>query len=70
MTVGASYSKIACVGTGVSAIGLGATLKRWYDEGDIIFFERSKQPGGTWNINQYPGMDMDSPPSFTLLRAD
>ncbi|CCF40220.1 hypothetical protein CH063_10847 [Colletotrichum higginsianum] len=24
-----SYTQFACVGTGFSAIGLGATLKRW-----------------------------------------
>lgn len=51
-----TYSKVACVGTGVSGIGLGASLKRWYGETDIKFFERSNHPCGTWNINRYPGM--------------
>lgn len=50
-----SYSQFACVGTGFSGIGLGATLKRWYDIGDIRFFERHAKLGGTWYINQYPG---------------
>ncbi|ETS73027.1 hypothetical protein PFICI_15202 [Pestalotiopsis fici W106-1] len=48
-------SKFACVGTGFSAIGLGATLKRWYGITDIHFFERHSELGGTWHINQYPG---------------
>lgn len=50
-----TYSQFACVGTGFSAIGLGATLKRWYGIGDIKFFERHSDLGGTWFINQYPG---------------
>jgi cation diffusion facilitator CzcD-associated flavoprotein CzcO len=50
-----SYSQIACVGTGLSAIALGATLKRWYSLEDIRFFEREREAGGTWNINRYPG---------------
>lgn len=50
-----NYSEFACIGSGFSAIGLGATLKRWYGKGDIRFFERSAQLGGTWYNNQYPG---------------
>ncbi|OBR14566.1 Dimethylaniline monooxygenase [Colletotrichum higginsianum IMI 349063] len=56
-----SYTQFACVGTGFSAIGLGATLKRWYGIGDIRFFERHSQLGGTWFINQYPGCACDVP---------
>lgn len=52
-----SYSQFACVGTGFAGIGLGATLKRWYDIGDIQFFERNSKLGGTWFVNQYPGME-------------
>lgn len=51
-----SYSQVACVGTGLSAIALGATLKRWYNIDDIRFFERQSDCGGTWFINSYPGM--------------
>ncbi|KAL5042248.1 hypothetical protein BDW71DRAFT_211375 [Aspergillus fruticulosus] len=32
-----SYSQIACVGAGLSAVALGATLKRWYDLEAIRF---------------------------------
>lgn len=51
-----SYSQFACIGSGFAAIGLGATLKRWYGIEDVKFFERHNQLGGTWFINRYPGM--------------
>lgn len=51
----AGYSQFACIGSGFSAIGLGATLKRWYGITDVRFFERHDQLGGTWFANQYPG---------------
>ncbi|KAK2017528.1 FAD/NAD(P)-binding domain-containing protein [Colletotrichum eremochloae] len=57
----ASYTQFACVGTGFSAIALGATLKRWYGIGDVRFFERHSELGGTWFINQYPGCACDVP---------
>ncbi|KAK9425036.1 putative L-ornithine N(5)-oxygenase [Seiridium unicorne] len=56
-----SYSQFACIGAGFSAIGLGATLKRWYGITDIQFFERHGQLGGTWYVNQYPGCACDVP---------
>jgi cation diffusion facilitator CzcD-associated flavoprotein CzcO len=54
-----TYSRFACIGTGLSGIGLGATLKRWYNLDDIHYFERQRQPGGTWLQNQYPGTTID-----------
>ncbi|KAL4958676.1 flavin-containing monooxygenase [Aspergillus stella-maris] len=56
-----SYSQIACVGAGLSAVALGATLKRWYNLDDIRFFERHPGTGGTWYINTYPGCGCDVP---------
>ncbi|KAI1014449.1 hypothetical protein LB504_012210 [Fusarium proliferatum] len=56
-----TYSRFACIGTGLSGIGLGATLKRWYNLDDIQYFERQSQPGGTWVQNQYPGCACDVP---------
>lgn len=50
-----TYSQFACIGTGFSGIGLGATLKRWYNISDVVLFERESKLGGTWLINQYPG---------------
>ncbi|KAH8898819.1 FAD/NAD(P)-binding domain-containing protein [Thozetella sp. PMI_491] len=56
-----SYSRFACIGTGFSGIGLGATLKRWYGIDDIVLFERESRLGGTWNANKYPGAACDIP---------
>ncbi|OAR01073.1 hypothetical protein LLEC1_07833 [Akanthomyces lecanii] len=56
-----TYSQFACIGTGFSGIGLGATLKRWYNISDVVLFERESKLGGTWLINQYPGCACDVP---------
>ncbi|KAG2019071.1 hypothetical protein GB937_005362 [Aspergillus fischeri] len=56
-----SFSQIACVGAGLSAVALGATLQRWYGLEDIQFFERHPATGGTWYINTYPGCGCDVP---------
>ncbi|RAH47698.1 flavin-containing monooxygenase [Aspergillus brunneoviolaceus CBS 621.78] len=56
-----SYSQIACIGTGLSAVALGATLQRWYGLDDIRFFDRHPVSGGTWYINSYPGCGCDVP---------
>jgi cation diffusion facilitator CzcD-associated flavoprotein CzcO len=50
-----SYSQVACIGAGFSAIGVGSSLKRWYGITDITFFERRESSGGTWLANNYPG---------------
>lgn len=55
------YTQFACIGTGFSGIGLGATLKRWYDISDIQFFDRNPSLGGTWLANRYPGCACDVP---------
>ena len=56
-----SYSQFACIGSGFSAIGLGATLKRWYGISDVQFFERDDNLGGTWYANSYPGNSRRTP---------
>ncbi|PHH66380.1 hypothetical protein CDD81_7435 [Ophiocordyceps australis] len=56
-----TYSQFACIGSGFSAICLGATLKRWYGISDIRLFERHGDLGGTWFINSYPGCACDVP---------
>jgi len=53
-----SYSTVACIGAGLSGIGLGAQLKRWYDFEDTKFFDRHSELGGTWWINTYPGKQL------------
>ncbi|KAF1982399.1 FAD/NAD(P)-binding domain-containing protein [Aulographum hederae CBS 113979] len=56
-----SFSRVACIGTGLSGVALGAQLKRWYGIDDIKFFDRHGTNGGTWSINQYPGCACDIP---------
>ncbi|KOS21985.1 putative monooxygenase [Escovopsis weberi] len=58
---GVTYSQFACIGSGFSAIALGATLKRWHGITDVRFFERHSDLGGTWFANQYPGCACDVP---------
>ena len=55
------YSRFACIGSGFSAICLGAQLQRWYGITDIRFFEQFSDLGGTWFRNQYPGAACDVP---------
>lgn len=55
------YTQFACIGAGLSGIGLGATLKRWYNISDIQIFERQPALGGTWFANRYPGCACDVP---------
>lgn len=54
-----SYTQFACIGSGFSGIGLGATLKRWYGIQDIAIFERHADLGGTWFANKYPGEHLE-----------
>lgn len=56
-----SYTQFACIGSGFSGIGLGATLQRWYGIKDFRLFERNDQVGGTWLVNKYPGAACDVP---------
>ena len=76
-----TYSQFACIGAGFSGIGLGATLKRWYNITDVQIFDRHNDLGGTWYINQYPGCACDIPsavysfsfeqkPDWTRVQAD
>ncbi|KAB5578092.1 hypothetical protein GE09DRAFT_1168778 [Coniochaeta sp. 2T2.1] len=62
-----SFSQFACIGSGFSAICLGATLKRWYGITDVRFFEKHSQLGGTWFANQYPGAACDVPSALYSL---
>ena len=63
-----TYSQFACIGAGFSGIGLGATLKRWYKNNDIVFFEKNEKLGGTWFINQYPGKSPTTDTTSQMLR--
>jgi len=56
-----TLAQFACIGTGFSAICLGATLQRWYGITSIRFFDRAASLGGTWTVNQFPGAACDVP---------
>lgn len=62
----AAYSQFACIGSGFSGIGLGATLKRWYGIEDIAIFERHTDLGGTWFANKYPGKLFDKLTNYKI----
>lgn len=64
------YTQFACIGTGFSGIGLGATLKRWYNITDVQFFERCSSLGGTWYVNAYPGAACDVPSALYSFSFD
>lgn len=61
------YTQFACVGTGFSGVGLGATLRRWYGTSDVHFFDRNAGLGGTWHANRYPGCACDVPSALYSL---
>lgn len=65
-----TYSQFACIGSGFSGIGLGATLKRWYGITDIAIFERQSNLGGTWFANKYPGAMILPPPISRLSNTN
>lgn len=54
-----SATRIAIIGAGMGGLGAAAQLKR---EGftDIQIFDRWPSPGGTWWINKYPGLEVDT----------
>ena len=56
-----TYSKITCIGAGVSGICLGAQLQRFYGEKSIAFFDKQHSVAGTWTANRYPGTACDVP---------
>lgn len=66
-TQATGYSQFACIGSGFSAICLGAQLQRWYGITDVRFFEQLGDLGGTWFANQYPGVACDIPAALYSL---
>ncbi len=60
------YAETVIIGTGFSgllaAIGL---LKRHCS--DFVLLERSAELGGTWQVNSYPGAEVDVPTSLYCI---
>lgn len=49
------FSKLLIIGAGMSGISTAAYYKKKYGDDDYVIYERQKQLGGTWWMNNYPG---------------
>ncbi|GAB7361136.1 hypothetical protein MBLNU230_g1170t1 [Neophaeotheca triangularis] len=58
------YVSVAIIGAGESGIAMGAQLKQQLGCTDFRIFDRQAGIGGTWHINQYPGVACDVPAVF------
>lgn len=54
-----TYYPVIIVGAGESGIAMGARLKEVLGFDQFRIFERQAGIGGTWWINQYPGVACD-----------
>ena len=52
---GPEFSKLLIIGAGLSGISTAAYYKRKYGDDDFVIYERQKELGGTWWMNNYPG---------------
>ncbi|EON67384.1 hypothetical protein W97_06637 [Coniosporium apollinis CBS 100218] len=59
-----TYYPVVIVGAGESGIAMGARLKEVLGFDQFRIFERQAGIGGTWWINQYPGVACDVPAVF------
>ncbi|GJJ08851.1 hypothetical protein Clacol_003071 [Clathrus columnatus] len=48
------YSDLVCIGTGLSAIGLGSRLRQKFKFESMHFYDRNETYSGTWWSNHYP----------------
>lgn len=61
--MGTQHFETVIIGTGFSGLLAAIRLqKRGFD--DFVLLERSPEPGGTWQINSYPGAEVDIPTSL------
>jgi 4-hydroxyacetophenone monooxygenase len=60
--------KVVIVGAGLSGIALGAKLGELGYDYEII--ERNTEVGGTWWINRYPGVGVDTPSHYYSYSFD
>ncbi|KAE8201599.1 hypothetical protein A4X06_0g169 [Tilletia controversa] len=64
MTADVRYSHVIILGAGVSGIATAAQLQNKFGIHDVRIFERYREPGGVWHINNYPGCGVDIPSSL------
>lgn len=58
----ARYTETVIIGTGFS--GLLAAIGLQKKDCDFVLLERSAELGGTWQVNSYPGAEVDVPTSL------
>ncbi len=54
------YVDVLIVGAGISGIGMAAHLRTYCAGKSFAMLERRDNPGGTWDLFQYPGVRSDS----------
>ncbi|MDQ6969287.1 MAG: NAD(P)-binding protein [Mariprofundus sp.] len=59
----AQYFETVIIGTGFSGL-LAAIRLQKKGFNDFVLLERSAEMGGTWQVNSYPGAEVDIPTSL------
>ena len=60
---GAGYFETVIIGTGFSGLLAAIRLQKKHCD-DFVLLERSSELGGTWQVNSYPGAEVDIPTSL------
>ena len=60
---GARYFETVIIGTGFSGLLAAIRLQKKHCN-DFVLLERSSELGGTWQVNSYPGAEVDIPTSL------
>ncbi|KAL2861236.1 flavin-containing monooxygenase [Aspergillus lucknowensis] len=61
------YSQVVIIGAGFSGLTMACQLQNQLKEFDYTIYERSKEVGGTWSANKYPGCAVDIPAALYSL---
>ncbi|KAL4967879.1 flavin-containing monooxygenase [Aspergillus stella-maris] len=61
------YSKVVIIGAGFSGLTMACQLQDKLKEYDYTVYERSRETGGTWSANKYPGCAVDIPAALYSL---